>query len=62
MFPPRLSAPGVAVANWQDEYEPTINEKRQMERYVGPVSKGVVALLAVALVVLIVRKVRASRQ
>ena len=30
----------------------------QVERYVGPVSKGVVALLAVALVVLIVRKLR----
>lgn len=30
----------------------------RVERYVGPVSKGVVALLAVALVVLVVRKVR----
>lgn len=25
MFPPRLSAPGVEVANWEDEYNPTIN-------------------------------------
>ena len=30
----------------------------QVERYVGPVSKGVVALIAVALVVLVVRKLR----
>lgn len=41
------------TAGWVlgDNYE-------QVERYVGPVSKGVVALLVVALVVLIVRKVR----
>jgi WD40 repeat protein len=25
VFPPRLSAPGVVVAGWQDDYKPTIN-------------------------------------
>jgi hypothetical protein len=25
VFPPRLSAPGVEVANWQDQFTPTIN-------------------------------------
>jgi WD40 repeat protein len=28
VFPPRLSAPGVVVANWQDGYEPTVNGRR----------------------------------
>ena len=27
VFPPRLSAPGVEIANWQDQFKPTINGK-----------------------------------